>query len=1523
MSKVHPVNTGAVDPVTIVIKECINLSTAIRKYTKYSSQSGVAALLSGGSEIFSNQDDSLANTFNNLTMNKNNDPFLSGFIQLRLMLNKIDNLDDIDSLTLLQPFLLIVSTSSISGYITSLALDSLQRFFMLSIINEKSKNYVAAYREAMNALTHCRFEGSQQTSDDSVLLKVVILLNSIIESPYGECISDSIMYDVVQTIMSLACNKRRTEVLRKAAESIMMSITVKIFSKLEDIKFEDLGQKYINDESYSKDNLKDDTIGTTGDGDTVSVKSDNSNLSTTENVGESNNDDNKEPETIEDHEEITIEQYEIKEPKVLDIFEPNYGLPVVKQYLNLLLSLIVPENQTKHTNSTRIFGLQLINTAVEIAGDKFPLDPRLFSLISDPIFKCVLFIIQNTNKLSLLQPALQLFTTLVIILGDYLPMQIELTLTHIFSMLLGTETKEAAAGNSDAQRRIPSAVKELLIEQISILWTRSPSFFTSTFIKFDCNLDRADVSLSFLKALSKLSLPESAAATTESVPPICLEGLVSLIDDMHDHMQTLTKEEYQKANISENPILKQRERKTEFIKCATAFNEKAKKGIPLLIEKGFIPSDSDKDIAAFLFENNSLINKKTIGLLLCDPKRTPLLQEFISLFDFKDLRVDEAIRILLTKFRLPGESQQIERIVEAFSKGYVASQKYDPSKLVEVPDKKPAEQSTEDGAQPQEKEVEEEEVEDLASVQPDADSVFVLSYSIIMLNTDLHNPQVKEHMSFADYSGNLKGCCNEKDFPRWYLDKIYVSIRDKEIVMPEEHHGNEKWFEDAWNNLISSAAVMTDGALTSKNPVADLNSTDLLRFDRVIFKHTGANIVNTFFKIYLIASDDHITSRMLTSLDKCAYIAAFFNFKKLYNDILNSIAKITSLVTSNGANNSAKESSVDDKTQEDISYETNDSTTVDNSYIDIDSIPLVEITDQETGKKIPVSNQAVRLGRSFKSQLCTIIFFRIISQTKDADIISTDLWGNIIRMLLNLYENLLVSPDIFPDLQQRLVIGNLPKPLSEISITKNHENRGLFSTFASYLKGDEEPTDDEIDASTKALDCIQSSNVAGSIFGNENLLNPVLIKTLMSSIKPQRNAENNRYFEPELLFLVEVSIALILFCKDEKQSGVAMLDKLFEFSKMSGITKRTVRRLITYKLLLISVIEGQESRLDQLINEELLAKNEVYTRKYFTTDQGKELLRRLLELTDIPNYSAYVLKNEGFWRVLRMVAAMSENTEMIFNFLNTKIIRDGAHLTPDNFMLVLGLLDEISSIGAVGSRWEQEYNQSVKSGHKVDRENPYQHVVELSLKSINSTAHLVELATLTHNEVIAIVQALAHQCINPCEQIHKYALSSLEVALTENITLPLAGISSVEELLDNSLLTLLKPVENSAAGTEADGKDSDSQKKKSTTAAASTMPVLEILGTISHVYLYYLRQGTSSNETFMKVLNIYNEYLETPGVETQLQTMITEKKALERELGLASRPETPSETQTPSLDASPVPEAPLQETDEPAATESA
>lgn len=1386
-------NAAAVDPVTIVIKECINLSTAMRKYSQFTSQSGVAALLGGGSDIFSNQDDSLASTFNNLSTNKNNDPLLSGFIQLRLMLNKAKSLNDIDSLTLLQPFLLVIRTSSVSGYITSLALDSLQKFLTLNVINETSLNHKAAYHETVNALTHCRFEGSEQLSDDSVLLKVVVLLQTVIQSPCGDLLSDSIMYDVLQTILSLACNKRRSEVLRRAAEFTMIAITVKIFNKLKNIEPTKLTEKYINDESYANNELQADIIGV----------SDKSNV--TYNTEDEEREDLHTPNT-----EITNEpKPNISNTKPSVTVEANYGLPVIKQYLNLLLSLIVPENQTKHTNSARIFGFNLINTAIELSGDKFPLHPRLFSLISDPIFKYVLFIIQNSNKLSLLQAALQLFTTLVVILGDHLQMQIELTLTRIFTVLSQSSNK-----NVDDSKERSAAVKELLIEQVSILWTRFPSFFTSTFINFDCNLDRADLSIQSLTILTKLALPEAAIATTDNVPPICLEGLVYLIDEMYDRLQGVDRENFL-LNETSVELLKQRERKTEFIKCATKFNEKPKKGIPMLIEKGFIESDSEEDLSKFLFENNSRVNKKTIGLLLCDPKKTSLLKNFIDLFDFKGLRVDEAIRFLLTKFRLPGESQQIERIIEAFSSRYVECQEYELSERKE-------------GV-----------TEDVEAVQPDPDSVFILSYSIIMLNTDLHNPQVKEHMSYEDYSGNLKGCYNQKNFPAWYLDKIYSSIRDKEIVMPEEHHGNDRWFEDAWNNLISSTTVLTEVARDPKNAVDNMSLQDLAQFDGAIFRNIGPSIVRTLLKIFKVATDDHISTRMLTSIDKCSYIASFFNYKGLFNDILRSIADMTTLLTPDAL--AGKRSSPD-----------------------VDEIPLVEIVMNDTDSRIAVSTESVRLGRSFKGQLCMVVLFRILRRNRHPNVIDGELWSKVIQIILVLYENLLISPDIIPKVEQGPKLGDIKKPTPEISIKKARETKGILSAFASYLKGDEEPTEDEIEASIKASQCIASSNIASSVFGNEANVTEDLIKTLLSSIKVEKTTENTRFFESEMLFLVELSVTLHVPYNQQEKVVSLILKKVSELSQVTGLSKTTLGRLMTCRLLLFSAVTNQESLLLELINKDLLEKNEIFTQKFFTSDTGSEVLNQILNLAESGYYRVHLLQDAGFWKLLRSSPVMKGHAREVYLFLENSLLKSTGTLTDKNFMWVLGLLDEISSAGALGSRWENEYDKLLRKGQKVDKENPFQDIVELSLKSVNITSRLLEedmtSFKLSKSETIAVIQALAHQCLNPCQQVRSYSLETLEVAIKEKIELPSDEIATVEEIIEGGLLPLLE-----STATKQD----------------SNVAVPKILAVISNFYLHCLRKGITTNDTFLKVLNIFNKYVDMPSVENQLQELITEKKQIE------------------------------------------
>lgn len=47
-----------------------------------------------------------------------------------------------------------------------------------------------------------------------------------------------------------------------------------------------------------------------------------------------------------------------------------------------------------------------------------------------------------------------------------------------------------------------------------------------------------------------------------------------------------------------------------------------------------------------------------------DPFSVAVLKEFSNKIDFRNMEIDEALRLFLQQFRLPGESQQIDRILE-------------------------------------------------------------------------------------------------------------------------------------------------------------------------------------------------------------------------------------------------------------------------------------------------------------------------------------------------------------------------------------------------------------------------------------------------------------------------------------------------------------------------------------------------------------------------------------------------------------------------------------------------------------------------------------------------------------------------------------------------------------------------------------------------------------------------------------------------------------------------------------------
>ncbi|XP_037701991.1 cytohesin-4 isoform X1 [Choloepus didactylus] len=100
------------------------------------------------------------------------------------------------------------------------------------------------------------------------------------------------------------------------------------------------------------------------------------------------------------------------------------------------------------------------------------------------------------------------------------------------------------------------------------------------------------------------------------------------------------------------------------------FNMDPVKGVQYLIEHKLLTSDV-QDIARFLYKGEGL-NKTAIGLYLGerDPVNLQVLQAFVDCHEFANLNLVQALRQFLWSFRLPGEAQKIDRMMETFATRY-------------------------------------------------------------------------------------------------------------------------------------------------------------------------------------------------------------------------------------------------------------------------------------------------------------------------------------------------------------------------------------------------------------------------------------------------------------------------------------------------------------------------------------------------------------------------------------------------------------------------------------------------------------------------------------------------------------------------------------------------------------------------------------------------------------------------------------------------------------------------------------
>ncbi|PWN27914.1 hypothetical protein BDZ90DRAFT_231692 [Jaminaea rosea] len=709
-----------------------------------------------------------------------------------------------------------------------------------------------------------------------------------------------------------------------------------------------------------------------------------------------------------------------------------FSLPAIKEVLRVIISLLDP-HVTSHTDSMRLLGLNLLTAAFETSSAHIARFPSLRALIQDTACKYLLQLARS-ESFAISSYAIRCICTMFEGMKSDLKLQYELLLTFFIDQPWN-ESRVATAvpgrDSSDSSRRGSSSdgtapppapppppmprssdkapaqgdALALLLGVYKPMGAMSDDPLLELFLNFDCD------TIGFL-CRAVFAAPPGAPP---GAPP-SQDGLQVFALDVVLGFEQPTVTRWPEDFPPQESLKESRGRKDALLEGARRFNQKPKDGLAYFEQQGFISmkdGSRDHSIAKFLMDCPRL-DKKLLGDYLSRPGNEGVLDSFLRLFDFQDKPLSEAMREMLESFRLPGESQQIARITETFSKVYFA-------------------------VAPRE-------------VIKSEDAIYVLAYSVIMLNTDLHNAQNKRKMKVEDYRRNLRGVNDGSDFDPEYLGSIYENIRKREIVMPEEHVG-QLGFDYAWKELLRKSRNSTR-----------LSCPRTADFDRDMFVSSWKPLVACIAHAFSTFRDEHLLERAIAGFRQCAILASKWGMDEVFDFMIEGLARSTGLLEPSA------------------------------------SAPLVPPNNasiEVDGSKVSVSPLSVRFGMDFKGQLAAVVLFTIANGNGEA---MRDGWMPVFEIFKNLFAAGLLGEDLAqmldvtgevdldgsktPTATPRVPIPFKPKKTPGVpQPDPRAQGGGLFSTLSSYLLSPysnaadpvaPEVTPDDVESSLCTADCVAS-----------------------------------------------------------------------------------------------------------------------------------------------------------------------------------------------------------------------------------------------------------------------------------------------------------------------------------------------------------------------------------------------------------------------------------------------------------------
>ncbi|KAK5895274.1 hypothetical protein CesoFtcFv8_011879 [Champsocephalus esox] len=250
---------------------------------------------------------------------------------------------------------------------------------------------------------------------------------------------------------------------------------------------------------------------------------------------------------------------------------------------------------------------------------------------------------------------------------------------------------------------------------------------------------------------------DSLNSTTNSNETVNCSSGSSSQDSLREPLPPLGKQTYQREcrhSWDSPPFNSDVVQRRQYRIGLNMFNKKPEKGIQYLIERGFV-SDTPVGVARFILERKGL-SRQMIGEFLGNRQKQfnkDVLDCVVDEMDFSGMDLDDALRKFQAQIKVQGEAQKVERLIEAFSQRYCVC---NPT---------------------------------LVRQFQNPDTIFILAFAIILLNTDMYSPNVKAErkMKLEDFVKNLRGVDNGQDIPRDLLVGIYQRIQKWELRTNDDH----------------------------------------------------------------------------------------------------------------------------------------------------------------------------------------------------------------------------------------------------------------------------------------------------------------------------------------------------------------------------------------------------------------------------------------------------------------------------------------------------------------------------------------------------------------------------------------------------------------------------------------------------------------------------------------------------------------------------------------------------------------